>query len=113
MNIRSAKAKGRRLAIQVQTSLMETFGLSSNDVRVTPASVPGADLMLSDAAMDKFPFAIECKNTERLNVWQALEQAENHTVKQDHLTPLLVFSRNRSDIYVCLKLEDFLHWGTK
>ena len=65
----------------------------------------GLDIQLSAAARKKFPFAVECKNQESLNVWKSLEQAESNC---EGLTPLLVFKRNKSKIYAALEISDFL-----
>ena len=43
------------------------------------------------------PYSIECKNTERLNLWGALEQCKGNAPAG--ATPLVVFKRNRSDTY--------------
>lgn len=66
----------------------------------------GVDVQLSPAARKIYPFSIECKAQEALSIWSALQQAEDN--KGNH-TPLLAFKRNRSEIYVALKLEDFLN----
>jgi len=67
----------------------------------------GCDVKLSSAAKAKFPFAVECKNQENLNIWAALRQAEDHATKSNTV-PLVVFTRNRSQVYVALPLDDFL-----
>lgn len=67
----------------------------------------GCDVKLSSAAKAKFPFAVECKNQENLNIWAALRQAEDHASKSDTI-PLVVFTRNHSQVYVALPLDDFL-----
>ena len=36
----------------------------------------GEDILLSPAARKLFPFSVECKNQEKLNIWSSLEQAE-------------------------------------
>ena len=105
MKPRSAKAKGRRLAVEVAQQTCCAFGLDPDDVRATPTSSPGPDLWLSPAARSRFPFAVECKNVERLNVWAALEQAQRNA---DGRVPLLVFSRNRSRVWAALPLDDLL-----
>lgn len=66
----------------------------------------GVDLQLSTAAKLVFPFAVEAKCQEALNIWAALSQAEANA--GDQATPLLVFARNHSDTYVALKFSDFL-----
>ena len=82
-----------------------TFGLSIRDVVSVPGSVSGADVRLSDKASKIFPYSVEAKNVEKLSIWAALKQAESENRK---LTPLLVFKRNRSEVYCALKFDDFL-----
>ena len=52
-----------------------------------------------------FPFSIECKNSEHLNIWQAMKQAEGNNRE---MKPLLVFKRNNTEKYCTLKLQDFM-----
>ena len=109
MNIRSAKAKGWRAAAEVAEALLAFApDLEDGDIRVTPSSVTGADLLLSPKARERFPFVIEVKNCERLNIWAALDQARRHS-KGGPLVPLLVFRRNRTELHVTLPLTDFLN----
>lgn len=107
MKTSSAKAKGRRLAAAVKYALLQRAeSLQSDDIIVTPSGVPGEDLTLSPAARTVYPLNIECKNQEALNIWAALEQAKSN--RSGNNKPIVVFSRNRSDINVALKLQDFL-----
>lgn len=102
----SAKNKGRTLQKAVRDALLKKAPtLTENDIRSTSMGASGVDILLSEAAMKVYPFAIECKAQESLNIWAALLQAEEN---KGNLTPLLCFKRNRTDIYVALKLEDFL-----
>lgn len=105
MKTKSGKAKGRRLMNRVREMLIKAFPLQQADVVTTPSGVPGPDLHLSPVALHFFPFSVEGKNQERLNIWESLRQAEGQN--RDH-TPLLVFSRNRSEIYCAMKFSDFL-----
>lgn len=108
MKIQSCKQKGRRAAQELQEALLSYApDLTENDIRVTSSSVPGPDLLLSEAALKKYPLAVEVKNVESLNVWKAFEQAKTHA-EGSNLKPLLAFKRNRSDLMVCLKASDFL-----
>ena len=66
----------------------------------------GEDVHLSPAARKLFPFSVEAKNQERLNIWKALEQA--YANAKEGATPLVVFSRNHSKTYVALEFEDLL-----
>ena len=110
---KSRKAKGRLLqkevAYQIATSLT---GIGSEDVKPAIMGEQGMDVKLSSRARDLFPYAIECKAQESLNVWQAMEQARVNAEKEK-LIPLLVFKRNRSEIYVCLRFADFMQIVTK
>ena len=39
----------------------------------------GEDLIMSSGARQMFPYSIECKNQESLNVWSAFEQAQKNS----------------------------------
>lgn len=104
MRPQSAKAKGRRLQQEVRDALLAAFpGLQPDDIRSTSMGAGGEDLQLSPAARDKVPFSIECKNTERLNVWDALKQASG----KPH-PPLVVFRKNNTKPHVAISFDLFL-----
>lgn len=105
MKTSSAKAKGRRLAAAVKALIVGTMNLSEKDVHVVPSGVTGEDLWLSERAEKVFPFAVECKNQENLNIWAALNQADGHNDERDGV---VFFSRNRTPIYVAMSAEVFL-----
>jgi hypothetical protein len=79
--------------------------LEEDDVRSTTMGDSGEDVLLSPAARKLFPFSVECKNQEKLNIWSSLEQAKTNAGKH---TPLLVFKRNRSKTYVALEIDNLL-----
>lgn len=107
MRPQSAKAKGRLCQQRVRDTLLARAPrLTANDIRSTSMGASGVDILMSEAALNEYPFAIEVKCQEALNIWAALEQAEES--KAEGLTPILCFKRNRSDLYVALKFEDFL-----
>lgn len=68
----------------------------------------GPDVWLSGAARADFPFAIECKNVEKINVWQAWEQAKAHAAAEPALRPLVAFSKNKEEVLVIIRLHDLL-----
>ena len=106
MKSRSAKNKGKRLQNKVRDLLLETFNqLEPDDVRSITMGDSGEDILLSPAARKLFPFSVECKNQEKLNIWSALEQAENNS--NGH-TPLLIFKRNRTKTYAVLEVNKLL-----
>jgi hypothetical protein len=107
MKSRSAKHKGRRFQTTVRRIILEQFPrLADDDVQVAIRSEPGTDIKLSPLAQKVFPYSVECKNVERLNIWQALSQAQANT--KEGTTALLVFCRNRTDPYVAIPLTEFM-----
>lgn len=105
MKTSSAKAKGRRCANEVKNHLLRVFDvLRPDDIGITSSGETGEDLKLSPKARDLFPYSIECKNVERLNIWKALEQAEGH----GDYTPIVFFRKNRSKLYVAIEAEKFM-----
>jgi hypothetical protein len=107
MKPRSAKAKGRRFTADIAEMIKEEFDLSENDVKAMPTSVHGADLWLSTAALKRFPFAIEAKNVQTLNIWGALRQAVSHALGTK-LFPIVIFRRNHSETYCAIHFNDFV-----
>ena len=105
MKTQSAKAKGRKLQQWVRDLILESFPLESDDVRSTSMGAGGEDVLLSPAARKYFPFSIECKNVEKLNVWQAYEQAEANCGGNE---PLLVMKKNRKSPLVVMDAEKFM-----
>jgi hypothetical protein len=106
MKSRSAKNKGKRLQNNVRDLILEKFNkLEQDDVRSITMGDSGEDILLSPAARKLFPFSVECKNQEKLNIWSSLEQAETNSGK--HI-PLLVFKRNRTKMYAVLEFDKLL-----
>ena len=107
MKSSSCKAKGRLLQQEVRKDLIDKFGIHELDIESTAMGQSGCDLYLSKAARDLFPFGVECKNTEHLDIWGAIEQCEMNARKEG-LRPLLVFRRNRSDPIAAMPWDTFL-----
>ena len=107
MKTRSAKNKGKRLQNSVRDILLETFKdqLESDDIKSAVMGDSGEDIQLSPAARKLIPYSIECKNQEKLNIWSALEQAEENSGVSK---PVLIFKRNRSKTYAVLEMKDFI-----
>ena len=64
----------------------------------------GEDVQLSPAARKHFPYSVECKNVEKLNVWAAYEQAEANS--GDH-EPILIMKKNRKKPLIVIDAEAF------
>lgn len=107
MKTSSCKNKGRSLQKLVAAKILDAFkSLTPDDVCSRPMGSSGCDIMLSKAALDLFPFDLECKNVQKLNIWDAFEQVEKRCPQTK--IPAVVFKRNRSNVYIALPLDDFM-----
>ncbi len=111
MMVSSRKSKGRRFQQYVRDMLLlRSPSLKPDDVRSTSMGVTGPDIQLSTAAQLVYPWVIEIKNQERINVWKAWEQTKAHLdVSDDYMDhmPILFLKKNRSDALVVLNADDF------
>jgi|TARA_B100000123_G_C25477642_1_gene317698 hypothetical protein len=106
MKSRSAKNKGKRLQNNFRDLLLEAFQeLEPDDIRSAIMGESGEDIKLSPAARKLIPYSFECKNQEKLNIWESLKQAEENSGVS---SPVLIFKRNRSKTYAVLNVEDFI-----
>ena len=103
MKVKSAKAKGRKLQNFVVEELRKTYPeLEEDDIKSQIMGVSGEDVVLSPLAKRLIGLSFECKNQEKLNLWDSLSQAEDNAEKR---TPVLVFKRNRSEVYAAIPFE--------
>jgi hypothetical protein len=105
MKTQSAKAKGRRLQQWVRNLLIEELEVHPEDIESRSMGAGGEDLIMARAAREKFPYSIECKNQEAVNVWKSYEQA---TENSGDYEPLLVIKRNNSKPLVVVDAEYFV-----
>ena len=107
MKTSSAKAKGRRLQQKFMQLLIEKLDIDPEDIESRSMGAGGEDLIMSKAARQKFPFSVECKNQERLNVWSAWEQAKGN---RGIYEPLVVIKKNGVDPLVVLDAKIFMEY---
>ena len=105
MKTSSAKAKGRRLQQKFMELLIEKLKIDPEDIESRSMGAGGEDLIMSRAARHKFPYSVECKNQERLNIWQAWDQANGN---KGIYEPLVVIKKNGIRPLVVLDAENFL-----
>ncbi len=85
--------------------------LTNLDIKSTPMGVNGVDVQLSSLAYRKFPYNIECKNTQRLTtIYNYYEQAESHN---HYGKPLLIIKMNRKKPLAVVDAEHFLKLGVR
>jgi hypothetical protein len=109
MKTSSAKNKGRILQKSLREKLLEACSeLTGADIVSRPMGSSGSDLIMSQKARDSVVgAAYECKNQERLNLWESWEQCKANANKEE-LPPVLVVKRNRSDILVITDIDTYL-----
>jgi hypothetical protein len=105
MKVQSAKAKGRRLQQWVRDKLIEMLDVHPEDIESRSMGAGGEDLIMARAARQKFPHSIECKNVEKLNVWDAYEQAQANSGDYE---PVLVMKKNGKKPLVVLDAEYYI-----
>ena len=105
MKTQSAKAKGRKLQQWVRDQIIEQLEVHPEDIESRSMGAGGEDLIMARDARKKFPFSIECKNVERLNVYEAYDQACANA--GDH-QPILFMKKNRKKPLVVVDAEWFI-----
>ena len=105
MKTQSAKGKGRRFQQWVRDMLIEHRNVHPEDIEARSMGAGGEDIIMARDARKKFPFSIECKNVEKLNVYEAYAQAEANS--GDH-EPILFMKKNRKKPLVVVDAEWFV-----
>ena len=108
----SAKAKGRRFQQWVRDQLIEKLDVHPEDVESRSMGAGGEDLIMARAARESFPYSVECKNQEKINIWESYKQAEENSKDYE---PIVVLKRNNHKPLVLVDAEYFvkLHTNTK
>ena len=105
MKTQSAKAKGRRLQQWVVQQLIETFDIHPEDIKSCSMGAGGEDVQMARSAREKFPYSVECKNVEKLNVWEAYEQAKANAGDYE---PMVIMKKNGKKPLVVIDAEHFI-----
>lgn len=105
MKTQSRKNKGRKLQQWVVKKLIEVLEVDPEDVKSTSMGAGGEDVILSKAGRKAFPYSVECKNQERVNLWSSWEQA---VANSGRYQPLLIVKKNRQKPLAILDAEHFI-----
>ena len=105
MKTQSAKAKGRRLQQWVRNLLIEKLEVHPEDVESRSMGAGGEDLIMARAAREKFPYSIECKTQEKVNIWESYSQAVENSKDYE---PIVVVKRNKHKPLVLVDAEYFI-----
>ena len=93
MKTQSAKAKGRRLQQWIRDVLIEKLNIHPEDIESRSMGAGGEDLIMARAARELFPYSVECKNQEKINVWESYKQADDNSKDYE---PIVVLKRNNT-----------------
>ena len=105
MKTQSAKAKGRKLQQWVRDQIIEQLEVHPEDIESRSMGAGGEDLIMSRAARERFPFSVECKNVEKLNVWDAYEQAKSNS---NDYEPIVIMKKNQKKPLVVVDADFFI-----
>ena len=105
MKTQSAKSKGRRLQQWFRDLLIEKLEVHPEDIESRSMGAGGEDLIMARAARKKFPYSIECKNQENVNIWKAYEQAGKNSGDYE---PIVVLKRNNTKPLVLVDADYFV-----
>ena len=105
MKTSSAKSKGRRFQQWVRDQLIESLNVQPEDIESRSMGAGGEDLIMARAARKKFPYSIECKNQEAVNVWKSYEQAKENSGDYE---PIVVLKRNNTKPLVLVDADYFV-----
>tara|TARA_B100001989_G_scaffold120860_1_gene85144 strand:- start:382 stop:714 length:333 start_codon:yes stop_codon:yes gene_type:complete len=110
MKTQSKKAKGRRLQQWVRDLLIEKLEVHPEDIESRSMGAGGEDLIMSRSAREKFPYSIECKNQESLNIWKSYEQAQQNSGNYE---PIVILKRNNVKPLVLVDADYFVELHKK
>ena len=105
MKTQSAKAKGRRLQQWFRDLLVSKLGIHEEDIESRSMGAGGEDLIMARSARQKFPYSIECKNQEKINIWESYKQADENSKDYE---PVVVLKRNKHKPLVLVDAEYFV-----
>lgn len=110
MKPQSRKSKGRRLQNWVAQQIAQITNLPvGKDEHIAPREMgqSGPDIRLSPLAREAFPFSIECKNSERWNLTQTIQQAINNSYPNTNW--LVILKRNNYKPIAVIDAEIFFN----
>jgi len=106
MKTQSAKAKGRRFQQWVRDKLIEVLSIHPEDIESRSMGAGGEDLIMARAARESFPYSIECKNQEKINLWESYKQATENSGKYE---PVVFIKRNNHKPLVVVDADYFIN----
>lgn len=87
IKVRSAKQKGLNLQKWVCEEISEMTGIEydqssdQSEISSRPSGQHGTDVILRGEALKQFPYSVECKSSESLNLVETIDQSKANVVK--------------------------------
>ena len=106
MKTQSAKAKGRKLQKWFRELLIDVLEIHEEDIESRSMGAGGEDLIMARAARETFPYSIECKNQEKINLWESYKQATENSGKYE---PVVFIKRNNHKPLVVVDADYFIN----
>lgn len=112
ITVQSAKGKGRELQKWVcrKISGLTDIPFDNKDdncmIHSREMGQSGVDIILRGEALQKFPFSVECKSTESLNLREFVQQAKNNQ-KDGTDWMVVVRTKSISDVVVIMSWGSF------
>ena len=110
MKPQSAKSKGRKFQQWVRDLLIEKLDIHPEDIESRSMGAAGEDIMMARSARNLFPFSIECKNQQSVNIWKSYEQAKENSGNYE---PIVFLKRNNIKPLVLVDAEYFVELHKK
>ena len=110
MKPQSAKSKGRKFQQWVRDLLIEKLDIHPEDIESRSMGAAGEDIMRARSARNLFPFSIECKNQQSVNIWKSYEQAKENSGNYE---PIVFLKRNNIKPLVLVDAEYFVELHKK
>lgn len=108
ISISSRKAKARELQKYVAQRISNITGIPCGKdelIESREMGQAGSDVKLIGPAQQAFPFAVECKRTEKLDLFGAIRQAKENT--KEGIDWLVIHRRSQEDALVTMKADVF------
>lgn len=113
ITVRSAKNKGKSLQNKVCEKISELTGIpwgSEDEMLIQSRQMgqKGCDVILRGKALERFPYSIECKSAQKINLWAAIDQAKANQKKDTDWLVVLKRKEIKSPV-VCLDINVFFN----
>jgi hypothetical protein len=112
MKPRSAKSKGMTFQKEICRRIAKLLGIEFNNkddtcpIHSRESGQSGTDVVIRDKKLlKKFPFSIECKRTEKLQLYKSINQARENKLQETDW--LLIARRNRENPIVIMDFDTF------